>query len=308
MDNLFGGGGGDTVTTESTTSLQPWIEDILRESTNTAADLARGATAENRIAPFSNDQNAAMNYTRALANTAANPNTPSLTAYQGAHDLTRQATTNASRAAQEAAHQGQTTADDIRRYMNPYQEDVIDETMRGMRDRFGEAATDLASRDAAGHAFGGSRSAVRQAQMARDYVNDAKATEASLRSAGFDRASGLAEANNARETQARLNAAGLSLQGMGTAAGQYLQGLGGQEQAFDNMIDRGLRTTTALGGVGDATQSMDQRRLDLPFDTATWFRQFLPNSYPTTTTTTQPAYNNSGGMIGGALTAASLFL
>ena len=91
---------------------------------------------------------------------------------------------------------------DISAYQSPYTQQVIDTTLGDIRRE-----QDIAQRRAqesairAG-AFGGSRSAIMEAEAARPYIQEAARTAAGLRQAGFGQALGAAQQDIARQ-QAR---------------------------------------------------------------------------------------------------------
>lgn len=301
---LFGGGKKENVSTQ-TTSYPDWLNKIMEQSTTDAYNLMKDPG--NRVAPFSQDQLDAMQNTRAIAGTAMRPNTPVLEAFMGGHYLTKDTTNQAANANAAAIANSAVTGQDVMGKMNPFNEQVIARTMDGMRDRFGEASSGLQSQFAASNAFGGARDAIARSQMASDFVKNAGNTEAQMRQQGWSEAANRADNEKRNILASQMANENMRVQGMSDSAGKYLAGLQGQDNQFGSNFDRQLRAATALGGVGDAVQQMDQRKLDVPYDLATWIRGFLPG-YPATTTQVTPNYNNNGGLIGGALTAASLFL
>ena len=132
---------------------------------------------------------------------------------------------------------------DISAYQSPYTQQVIETTLGDIRRE-----QDIAQRRAqesairAG-AFGGSRSAIMEAEATRPYVEQAARTAAGLREAGFGRALGAAESDIERQMRGRQFQAGL---------------LGGlqAEQA---------RRLGMLGGIGAQQQALQQRALDVPY-------------------------------------------
>lgn len=132
---------------------------------------------------------------------------------------------------------------DISAYQSPYTQQVIDTTLGDIRRE-----QDIAQRKAqesairAG-AFGGSRSAIMEAEATRPYVEQAARTAAGLREAGFGRALGAAESDIERQMRGRQFQAGL-LGGLQT------------EQA---------RRLGMLGGIGAQQQALQQRGLDVPY-------------------------------------------
>jgi hypothetical protein len=111
----------------------------------------------------------------------------------------------------------------VQKYMNPYQQEVIDASMNDLnRQRQMAQMTDLNTATRA-KAFGGSRQGVAQALTNEAYDRTAAGTLANLRSQGFGQAQGIAlqqeEARRQYEQQ-RLDAArNLGLERLNVASG-----------------------------------------------------------------------------------------
>ena len=132
---------------------------------------------------------------------------------------------------------------DIGAYQSPYTQQVIDTTLGDIRRE-----QDIAQRKAqesairAG-AFGGSRSAIMEAEATRPYVEQAARTAAGLRQAGFGQALGAAESDIERQMRGRQFQAGL------------LGGLQAEQAA----------RLGQLGQIGLQQQALQQRGLDVPY-------------------------------------------
>ena len=132
---------------------------------------------------------------------------------------------------------------DIGAYQSPFQEQVI-ETALGDIQRQQELAQQRAQAQAIGAgAFGGSRSAILEAEAQRPYIEQAARTAAGLRQAGFEQAQRAAEADIAREMAGRQFQAGL---------------LGGLQQ--EQMQRLGM-----LGDIGRQQQMLQQQALQVPY-------------------------------------------
>ena len=132
---------------------------------------------------------------------------------------------------------------DIGAYQSPFQEQVI-ETALGDIQRQQELAQQRAQAQAIGAgAFGGSRSAILEAEAQRPYIEQAARTAAGLRQAGFEQAQRAAEADIAREMAGRQFQAGL---------------LGGLQQ--EQMQRLGM-----LGQIGEQQQMLQQQALQVPY-------------------------------------------
>lgn len=96
---------------------------------------------------------------------------------------------------------------DLDGYMNPYLDQVVGSTLAGFDEQSAARAAQLAAAQGRGQKFSGSGSAIERAMFNRGAVQDRAATEAGLRSAGFDRATGLATGDLNREAEtSRFNA------------------------------------------------------------------------------------------------------
>lgn len=188
------------------------------------------------------------------------------------------------------------SGDQIANKMNPYTDLVVNQAMQGLRDDYGQAQTDLASRYAAGGAFGGSREAVSRANLADDYMKNAGNMRASLLSGAYDRASGLAESEAARQMQAVSGANSARLGQVNT----QLAALGAGNQAAGDLFNRQLMAGTSMAGVGDVIRGVEQQNLDVPMNKLREYNSLVPGVYPQSSTSTQPLYSNPTSSILGA--------
>jgi hypothetical protein len=132
---------------------------------------------------------------------------------------------------------------DIGAYQSPYTQQVIDTTLgdiRRERDIAQRRAQESAIRAGA---FGGSRSAIMEAEATRPYIQEAARTAAGLRQAGFGQALGAAESDIERQMRGRQFQAGL------------LGGLQAEQAA----------RLGQLGQIGLQQQALQQRGLDVPY-------------------------------------------
>ena len=143
---------------------------------------------------------------------------------------------------------------DISAYQSPFQQQVIDTTLADIQ-RQADIARQQAQDVAIGAgAFGGSRSAILEAESQRPFADVMAKTAAGLRQAGFEQAQRAAEADIARQLAGREFRAGL------------LGGISAEQQ----------RRLGMLGGIGTQQQALQQRALDIPYQE---FQRAL--AYPT---------------------------
>ena len=140
---------------------------------------------------------------------------------------------------------------DIGAYQSPYQQQVIDLAMQDIQRQADIARGGAQERAIRAGAFGGSRSALLEAESQRPYAEQMARTAAGLRQAGFEQAQRAAEADVARQQQMALLAPELELRGRAQQAGL----LGGLQQ--QQLTGLGL-----LGGIGAQQQALQQRAID----------------------------------------------
>jgi len=140
---------------------------------------------------------------------------------------------------------------DIGAYQSPYQQQVIDLAMQDIQRQADIARGGAQERAIRAGAFGGSRSAILEAESQRPYAEQMARTAAGLRQAGFEQAQRAAEADVARQQQMALLAPELELRGRAQQAGL----LGGLQQ--QQLTGLGL-----LGGIGAQQQALQQRAID----------------------------------------------
>ena len=164
------------------------------------------------------------------------------------------------------------TGEEITAFQNPYEQQVVQNTLRDIEDqrRMGQMAE--AQRATAARAFGGSRQGVQQALTNQAALRQAASTAANLRMQGYGQAAQLAQ-------QARQ---------IGRQGAMDVMGLGGARQAFTQ------QQLDALRGLGLERLGISQAGLSLN----------LPNLGMTQSV---PLYQNrAAGALGGALGGAQL--
>ena len=140
---------------------------------------------------------------------------------------------------------------DIGAYQSPYQQQVIDATMRDIQRQADIARTGAQERAIRAGAFGGSRSAILEAESQRPFAEVMARTAAEQRERGYGQALGAAESDIARQMQMAQFAPELELRARAQQAG-LLGGLQGQQ-----LTGLGL-----LGGIGAQQQMLQQRAID----------------------------------------------
>ena len=132
---------------------------------------------------------------------------------------------------------------DIGAYQSPFQKQVIETTLGDIQRRADIARQQAQDVALGAGAFGGSRSAILEAESQRPYAETMARTAAGLRQAGFEQAQRAAESDIARQMRGREFRAGL------------LGGISAEQQ----------RRLGMLGGIGTQQQALQQRALDVPY-------------------------------------------
>lgn len=233
--------------------LAPYQEEFQKDIFRTTRELADTPimTPEQRVAGFNPLQQAAITQGQEQILGVRDPETGQLLQagmgiggyqpmLQEAISGTRASTGQALRA------EGMYDQDITRQFMDPFQQEVIDASLRDI-SRAGEMERQKLSDAAVGAgAFGGSRDALLQAEQYRGQMQQMADTAASLRSAGFQQAQqagmGAFEAARGRD----LGIAGL----IGQAGGQ-IGGFATQAQA---QAGQDIATLQGLGGMSQAQQ------------------------------------------------------
>ena len=145
-----------------------------------------------------------------------------------------------------------------KRYYNPYEDQVVDQTMKDVRE--GLAMGDMGMRDDAvsGGAFGGSRSRLRRSELAGDTARGAAEQIGALRNQGYQNASN--QSQQAFESQQqRLQSGANALAGYG---GQY----GGMASLLPQLQQQDVSSMMGMGGMGRGRQ---QSLMDLNYQNYT---------------------------------------
>jgi hypothetical protein len=259
MSGLFNKGP-KTQTTTQVQTVPPYVQQAQETLLNFGSALARPFVQQapkSMTAGFTPDQLQAFGLSRNLARSAFATGLP------------------LSRTPQATA--AQLTHSDIARFRNPYENQVVQATLGDMERQHGENLVAARARMAAGGAFGGSRQAIMESQMERDFGDTAARTVADLRRQGFETAANLGMGNvQLRQQAAMLNPA-LTLQAAGL-----------RNNLLNDQQTRRLQAVMNLSGMGGLQQNLAQRQIDVPWTVLERMRSITPGATGGTTTTTQP--------------------
>ena len=189
-------------------------------------------------------------------------------------------------------------------FMNPFTEDVIARTQQDIADKGAQQQLQAQASAAGQGAFGGSRQAVLQGQIAADVMDQQARTGAQLRSAGFQQAQNLAQ----QAAQQQLRQAQLTGQ-LGQTVGQLGMQTAGLGQLGQQL---GVQDINTLLGIGSLQQQQGQRQRDinranilaeqaLPFQQVGFLSDIfrgVPALQQTFTTRTQPGPDRTSQLVG----------
>lgn len=205
---------------------------------------------------------------------------------------------------------------DIQAFANPYAEGVLDTGMRRLDEAYNASQNDIGARAAAAGAFGGSREAVQRNMLDEDRMNAASDMASQIAYDSYGIGAQLAGQNAAAQTAA-LQAAGndvygralganqMDLSALGSAANYGLSRGNFMNQAAGDYLNRNMSAAGLLGGYGDLERAYAQQMGDRNWTQFGRLAGYIPGIQGSQQTT-QPV--NNTGLLGTAMTAASLFL
>ena len=300
MEAVMGSKKKTVETTDNT--VDPFTQNMI----NTAASNAR-AFGEQAYTPYTGERVAGMAdmETEALSNYMSNN--------VSNRGIMEQGLEMAQQGAQYAPDQIQTqnfTDMDISGYMNPYIQQVIDNTVSDIERKQMGSAENIDAQAAKSAAFGGSRQAIQQAENERNYADITAKTIGQLRSQGYEDAAARLQADAARQLQADSYNQAAGLRG----ADLRLRGAAQVGNMAGQLSDADYRAYGIENQYGQTQRGLDQAQLDAQYQEA--MRQYddayrrsnielgilggTPQIVDSNQTTTE-----SGGMgIGGLLTSA----
>lgn len=343
-DWLTGGDDANKSTTTSSVKLPAWQEAAAKDAVSGAQALVKDRQytgyAFPRIADFSPDQQAGFQMARDSVN-AYKPNLDAASALMYGIGSAPLNANNYNAYTGSAYTQGdpQMWNSQMRdQYMSPYIDSVANNTIRQLNDQKARDVNNLNSGAIKAGAFGGSRQAVANQELNKNYANTIGDTTAKLYQSGYENAQNQFGQDRSAQmgvntaNQNAINQFGLSNLGfmnsaaagnanlMNSATNQRLaaaQGLAGLGSAYQNL---GLQGANALQGIGAQQQGLNQQSLDLlkgDFDNQQNFAynqiKFLsditngvPSSQTTTQTTTGPKTSTANSLMGTGMGIAAL--
>lgn len=164
----------------------------------------------------------------AMTQAASNPYNQASMAQQGA-------------LARTAAGMGQTAASGMATYQNPYENQVVQQTLRDVGTAAQMGLNQIGAQASQAGAFGGSRHGIAEAEAMKGYTQQMTDAAARMRQQGFNTALGAAQNDMGYQLGAAQQLAGLGGQsfGYGQAIGQQQMQQGAMQQAaMQQLIDQ----------------------------------------------------------------------
>lgn len=283
--------------------LAPYQEEFQKDIFRTTRELADAPimTPEQRVAGFDPLQQAAITAGQEQILGVRDPETGQLlqagTGIGGYQPLLQEAISGTRASTGQALRaEGMYDQDITRQFMDPFQQEVIDASLRDI-SRAGEMERQKLSDAAVGAgAFGGSRDALLQAEQYRGQMQQMADTAARLRSAGFQQAQqagmGAFEAARGRD----LGIAGLIGQAGGQIGGLATQGQAQAGQDIATLQGLGAMSQAQQQAAFDAQRATELERLYEPYKRVGFMTDVMGGtpSVQSSMTATPPAQQPAG--------------
>lgn len=278
---------GDTQTTTETNTPPEWLQKIQQSVAGTAGGMAAPFTLNPAfgLAGQNVDQQAVQNGWRDL-----------YINNQNNHGLQGQAATTLAGPA-ALANAAQVDAGDVTRNLNPWNQAVVDATMRNMNRNHAQELAEIGARSAAAQPFGGSGEALMRAQSNRDFQDKSNSMVAQLMQQGYSQAQAIAQANTQMRQQAEMANASAANQvnlqnaqfANSTANNNASRAMQGENDWWTHM----LQSMQGLQSSGDRQQQFAQQGIDLPWTMLQKYASLVPGYSDPGGTKTRVSPDNS---------------
>jgi hypothetical protein len=146
---------------------------------------------------------------------------------------------------------GATAAGGMAAYQNPYEQQVVQQTLRDIQGQASQGFNQLEAQAQQAKAFGGSRHGIAQAEMAKGFTQQMADASSRMRQQGFNTALGASQADMQRQLGAASQLAGMGQQSFGYGQAiqnqQQMQGAM-QQQMMQNLINAGKQQFAGYAG------------------------------------------------------------
>lgn len=320
------GGGGQNPIQVQATEIPDWLRDATKKNITMADTIAASAYQQyndadpaQRFAKQNDLQTRGTDYLKNMYDASGNYTAPGSQAYTDAMTGIKG---NAGSSAMTLADPTSITsqqfgAQQAAQYMNPYQQQVINQGLQTINQQGSDQQAQLRRRQAARGAFGNNRTALENSQLQQNTNNQVNQFLSGTLNQGFQNAQQQFNQDRASQMSAdQQNIANLMKTGQLNQAAQ-LQNRGLSNQAYGMMGQlqgaqnaEAMKALLAGQSVGAANQQFAQQGEDYKYNDFLQQRDYpLRNlairqgaltgaAYPTTSTTYGPGNNNLAGNIG----------
>lgn len=274
------------------------VDEFTRQNYNTAAGNARNFMDMSYNGPYTGERvaNMSANEADALGNYMSNA--------QSNRGIMEQGLSMAQQNADYNPDQVQTqnfTDMDITGYMNPYINEVINNTLSDIERKQIGSAENIDAQAARASAFGGSRQAIQQAENERNYSDIAAKTSAQMRQQGFNEAAVRMQADAARQLQADRYNQSANIQG----ADMRMRNAAEISRMAGNMTEADARNYAIQQQYGQSERGIEQARMDAQYQEELRRQQAYMNMArmetglmgPTITDSNQTQTTSGGGIM-----------
>ena len=320
------GGGGQNPISVQATEIPDWLKDATQKNITMADAIAaqpyanyKDADPTKRFADQNALQTRGTDYLKNMYDASGNYTAPGSQNYSDAMSgiSGNASANNMSIADPNSITSQQFGAQQAAQYMNPFQQQVINQGLQTINQQGSDAQAQLRRRQAARGAFGNNRTALENSQLQQNTNNQVNQFLSGTLNQGFQNAQGQFNQDRASQMSAdqqnianlmktgQLNQAA-ELQNRGLSTQAY--GMMGQMQGAQNA--EAMKALLAGQSVGAANQQFDQMGQDYKYNDFLQQRDYpLRNlairqgaltgaAYPTTQTTYGPGNNNLASNIG----------
>ncbi len=247
-----GGGGTQTIRSDIPDEYKQFANENLTLA-GTIANKAYVPNSEQRMAGHNADHTAAMN---AMRTSDLGGGVAQSMALSAAPQVKRGAIADVS------AGQG---LDFMGGYMNPYENTVVNNTVSDMARAHTITQNQRNAQAAGVSAFGGSRHGVATAEGDRNFIDRVGNTVGQLRHTGFTTAAGLGQQDAGRDLTAQQSNQAVDQAVAFQNAALDAQHMDRRMNAAQQGANADLAWTSAMMGIGDRIQGLDQANMDLAY-------------------------------------------
>jgi len=166
---------------------------------------------------------------------------------------------------------GQEIQTGINQFMNPYTDQVVNTTLADIMRQGQGLGSDISAQASNAGAYGGTRQALAESELARNLLGESGRAAGGLRSQGFEFSAGNALQNLMNERNRFLTGAGLNIDQSGQAIGAGNAMMG----AYGNLADVQRQQALDKLGIGNMVQQQQQQQQQIPLAQTSYLQSIL---------------------------------